>query len=344
LLVGNLRQNLRARLQDRYGVPRVQQELNQYSEQMAYGHREVLINYMELPQDAYFEAILTHGKILPNRLDPIRPQFSRDGAPLLQALWRADAEEESKELHIANVFSIGATGLYELNNLGVGINQVKENINFVASNHEWSENRGDLIDKFAGKKILYMPTHSWDGDVVEHSIGKVNFLKKLESKNVTVCLGYLDFSDPSVRRIYSQSGWKIECAGVRASKVFGSPAGGRANFLKELFRILDESDIVVADELTTGQMYAACLGREIGLLPEEYSVTFSYSKWQSSSDFGNFNREIRALYPWLVGKKATSEKICADISQALGVDKFKDPARLMNILPWRQEEILRKVR
>jgi hypothetical protein len=202
--------------------------------------------------------------------------------------------------------------------------------------------RNNISDQ--GKKILYMPTHSWDGDVVEHSIGKVNFLKKLESKNVTVCLGYLDFSDPSVRRIYSQSGWKIECAGVRASKVFGSPAGGRANFLKELFRILDESDIVVADELTTGQMYAACLGKEIGLLPEEYSVTFSYSKWQSSSDFGNLNREIRALYPWLVGKKATSEKICADISQALGVDKFKDPARLMNILPWRQEEILRKVR
>jgi hypothetical protein len=123
LLVSSLRQNLRARLQDRYGVPRVQQELNQYSEQMAYGHREVLINYLELPQDAYFEAILTHGKILPNRLDPIRPQFSRDGAPLLQALWRSDAEEESRELHIANVFSIGATGLYELNNLGIGINQ-----------------------------------------------------------------------------------------------------------------------------------------------------------------------------------------------------------------------------
>jgi hypothetical protein len=338
-LNGKFRQRIRTRLQDRYGTSRATHEVNQYSEQMAYGHREVLTRYLGLPSDAYFKAILTHGKILSHELDPIRPQFSRDGFPLLQALWRSDAEDQAKNIKVMNVISIGATGLYELSNQGVGLEQIKRNIEKVSKKHVWSENRADLLDLFSGKKILYMPTHSWDGDVVKHTIEKVDFLKNLVPQNVTVCLGYLDFCDPKVRRIYSQPGWKIECAGVRASKAFGSPAGGREYFLAELFYILDQADVVIADELTTGQMYAACIGKEIGLLPEDDSVSLTFSSWQTSSNFREFNMKIRETYPWLIGNDLNNT-MCEDISQALGVNRFRMPSELGRELPWYQEKRL----
>lgn len=339
-LNGKFRQRIRTRLQDRYGTSRATHEVNQYSEQMAYGHREVLTRYLGLPSDAYFKAILTHGKILSHELDPIRPQFSRDGFPLLQALWRSDAEDQAKNIKVMNVISIGATGLYELSNQGVGLEQIKRNIEKVSKEHVWSENRADLLDIFQDKKILYMPTHSWDGEVVEHTIEKVDFLKNLNSRNVTVCLGYLDFCDPKIRRVYSQPGWKIECAGVRASKEFGSPAGGRENFLKELFNIIEDVNVVIADELTTGQLYAACIGKEIGLLPEVDSVNLTFSKWQTTANFGDFNKKIRSTYPWLTGKNINMG-MAGDISQALGIDTFKTPTELMNLLPWYQEPRLK---
>lgn len=343
MLFSRTRQFMRIKLQDRYGISRATQEVNQFSEQMAYGHREVLIRYLDLPQTAYFRAIMPHGKILPQALDPIKPEISREGRPLLQALWRSDAEEIAHTIKNTNVISIGATGLYEFSNLGLGIHQVLGNVESVSERLEWSENTQDLLDKFSGKRVLYMPTHSWDGDVVEHSLDKVDFLKKLDVNNVRVSLGYLDFADPTIRRVYSQTGWKIECAGARASKVFGSPAGGRVTFLTELFHILDWAEIVIADELTTGQMYAAGMGKEIGLLPENDSVALSYSKWQTNSDLKNLHKEVRDLYPWLTGKSQNSQKMKMDICQALGIDKFKTREELASILPWYEEEKLSQI-
>lgn len=340
MLFRQVRHLARIRLQDRYGISRSSQEINQFSEQMAYGHREVLNRYLSLPNNAYFKAILTHCKILPQTLDPITAQLTRDGEPILQALWRSDAEEEAAKIENAKVISIGATGLYELSNLGVKIQEVISNIASVSRMHKWSLYKSDLLDNFAGKKILYMPTHSWDGDVVEHSIDKINFLHNLDKSKVKVSLGYLDFCDPSVRRLYSQMGWSLECVGVRASKEFGSPAGGRVKFLNELFRMLDWADIVIADELTIGQLYATCLGKEIGLLPDVDSVSLSYSKWRTSQDFGQLNKEIRKLYPWLVGESIGKDQMSIDISTALGIDKFRTEEELREILPWYEESKL----
>ena len=97
---------------------------------------------------------------------------------------------------------------------------------------------------------------------------------------------------------------------------------------------------MIADELTTGQMYATCLGKEIGLLPELDSVSLSYSKWQTSQDFGQLQREIRKLYPWLVGNPVNTDQMSTDISIALGLDKFRAVKELREVLPWREEHKL----
>jgi hypothetical protein len=335
-----LRSLIRSKLQNRYGLSDELTALNQYSEQLAYGHREIIVEYLALPKEAYFSAVLTHGKILPHIIDPIFKLIGRDEKPLLQILWRSDAEREAELNGIRNVKSIGATGLYALSNIGHGIDKSISNIENFAYNYFWGKSTEELLNYFQDKKILVMPFHSWDGDVIEHDTQKIEFLKALDPTNVRICLGYLDFCDPKVRRLYSQFGWETLCAGVRASKAFASPAGGRVGFLYELFKIFDWADIIVGDELTTGMFYSVCMGKKIGLFPGDFSIKLKYSKWQTDEQSMRTQNRVRELYPWLIGVGVEPSKIFDDICSALGTNKFKAPNDLIDILPWYKESKL----
>lgn len=337
----NIRKKLRNQLVYRYGVSRSLQNLTQYSEQMLCGHREVLIQYLGYPPDVYFEAIIPQGKILQHEIEPIEVFRDREGKPLLQLLWRSDAEEEAKKFGIDNVISIGATGLYALHNVGVSIENCRLNIAKVAANYSWRKSNTDLLEKFKGKNVLYMPLHSWEGAAAQHNSNEFSFLGALDKSKVRVCLGYLDYCDPSIRKKYLQFGWEIDCAGVKDSPAFPSPSGGRSNFLYELFNILDWADIVLADELTTGQFYAVCLGKEIGLLPENRGQQEIFLGAEKKRDF-DLNKKIREAYPWLSGNDFVKEDISRDITEALGLDKFRSRKELSEIIPWHREPLLNK--
>ncbi len=337
----NIRRKFRNQLVNRYGVSRSLQNLMQYSEQMLCGHREVLIKYLGYPLDTYFEAIIPQGKILQHEIEPIEVFSDRDGRPLLQLLWRSDAEEEAKKFGIDNVISIGATGLYALHNMGVSIENCKLNIAKVAANYSWGKSSAELLEKFKGKNVLYMPTHSWTGATAEHDSNEFKFLAALDKSKVRVCLGYLDYCDPSIRKLYLQFGWEIDCAGVKDSLEFPSPAGGRSNFLYELFSIFNWADIVLADELTTGQFYAVCLGKEIGLLPKNLAGQQISLNAETKRDF-HLNKKVRDAYPWLSGNDFVKESIPRDVIEALGLDKFKSRRELSEIIPWHREPLLNK--
>lgn len=332
-----LRNNLRSYLQNRYGTPSVQAERLSYSEQLAYGHREILVEYLGLPKKAYFKAVVSHAKHLPFELDPIYKLIDRNSNPILQLLWRTDAEIEAKKNEIANVRSIGAPGLYALANLGQKISETKSNIFKVSENRFWSQSNPEIIDFLSGKKILVMPLHSWDGDVVKHTGINFQFLNVLEPSKVTVCLSYLDFCDPKIRNLYLKFGWKVECAGIRASKEFGSPAGGRMRFLYELINIIDKVDVVIADELTTGLLYAACLAKDIGLVRNIEADQLIYSKWTNSKDFLDGILKIRQRYPWLENSDANYNNMFSDICTSVGIDVFKSKIELEKIAPWYEE-------
>jgi hypothetical protein len=322
-------------------VPNSILDINQFSEQLAYGHREILIEYLNLPADAYFQARIPHAGMLPNEVLPISEFQTRDGKTLKQMLWRSDSEEISKKLNIKGVHAIGATGLYAMSNQGLDLDICKKRIEIFSNNHKWSKNPETVKEILNNRKVLYMPFHSWDGDVIEHNLKKIDFLKEHDPKRIRVSLGFLDYCDPRVRRLYSTYGWSLDCAGVRASKVFGSPAGGRNRFLYELFSIIDWADIIIADEFTTGLFYAVCLGKEIGLLPGLPTTKLEYSKHQNSENENFVQLQIRKLYPWLNGESTNSNKIYEDVASALGIDKFRSPGDLKEILPWRVEPSLR---
>jgi hypothetical protein len=333
-MVTKLRNHLRSALQRRYDTSGKSEIERYYGEQMAYGHREVLLKYIGLNNNHYFKASITHGKILPDRLDPIIPQFTQDGSQILQVLWRSDVETEAAKKGV-NAISIGATGLYALENMGQSIEETKQNISHFAENHKWNNDHEEGINLMEGRKVLYMPLHSWEGDVVNQINSDIGLLKTLNPKNVTVLLGFLDFLDPTSRRYFESFGFKTECAGIRASKVFGSPAGGRETFLYSLFDLISRNDYVIANGLTTGLLYATCLNKHVGILPNVTLPSTKFSSWRNDRDFVADMSLQRSFFVWLNTNTGETDKlkIQSDIYDALGISKFKTSAQLLQSLP-----------
>ena len=321
----SLRRSLRDSLRQRYAIDFASSLQGQYKEQFAYGHREILLDYAGLSREMIFKAVIPHGKITPHALDPILPQFDlKNEKELLQLLWRDDAVLEASIAGVEKVRSIGAPFLYALFNSGQAINKTRENLNAVAKNMKWA-NGGyeDLLDTF--NKIVYMPIHSWEGDVVRHRLAIDSPLRRIDPKKIIVCLGFLDFCNPSVRKVYEDCGWKLTCAGVRDSMILNSPAGGREEFLYSLADIFSNADAVVGNELTTGLFYAAALGKPIAVIQGLTEHNLSYSSWNSDATFQNGLNLQRMTFPWLYGEKCTSDQILKDLENALGVQSFREP-------------------
>lgn len=326
------RNKIRGYLQKRYDTSGVPELHRYYGEQMAYGHREILLEYMSLPRDLYFKSILTHGKVLPDELDPIRPNFDRLGNQLTQVLWRGDAETEAANKGVSAI-SIGATGVYAMLNKGYKLENIRENIISFSTKHSWGKSKEEILKKLSGKRILYLPVHSWDGDVVSRKTEDIELLRNLNKNLITVCLGYLDFIDPQCRNLYSAEGFKVECAGIRASKVFGSPAGGREKFLYNLFDLILNSDFVLADEFTTGLLYAICLGKEIGILTLSEKSNLQYSNYRDSKHFEEDIKKQSLFFRWMTGTYVDPKTIEYDVKMALGIDKIRSKEELLGLLP-----------
>jgi hypothetical protein len=327
----NLRQNLREALHSRYDTSGLNDVQKYYDEQFYYGHREVLLKYLNISEEYYFKVILSHGNIFPDWFDPIKSRFDRNQNELLQIVWRGDTADSACKRGI-NATAIGAIGLYALENMGQSMETSKKNIISLARNYSWENNVKSLVESLDNKKVLYMPFHSWEGDVVEHGNQSVEILSIL-AENITVCLGYLDFVDPKCRDIYQKFNLKMTCAGARSTMLLDSPAGGRKNFLNSLFEIISKHDVIIADEMTTGIFYGALLGKEVGLIPKPLDIDLNYSSWRNSDKLNQFNSKVRKMWPWLSGVKCDEEKIYADISAALGIESFKDRESLLETLP-----------
>jgi hypothetical protein len=218
--------------------------------------------------------------------------------------------------------------------MGHSIGAIKNNLADFSAQHTWSDSEEVILDLMKDKKVLYMPLHSWEGDVVNQINNDVSLLKFLNPRRVTVLMGFLDFVDFESRHFFESMGFTTECAGIRASKIFGSPAGGRETFLYTLFKIISEHDYVVANGLTTGLLYAACLKKNVGILPALQSPRIKYSSWRNQDEFAADIDRQRAFFPWLISTSSTDKsKIQNDLYEALGVEKCKTQSQLFDCLP-----------
>lgn len=311
-------------LTNRYGVPRQKRLQNLFYEQFFYGHREVLLRYAQLPMDKVFKAVISHGDNYPVYKNHIWKEIGLHGEELIQLKWRSDAEENANNLGINNVYSIGAIGIYELLNQGYNLIDLEENVRSFSANFNWpkfSAQQLDILNEC--DKILYIPDHSWEGDVIYHRIHELSPLLKVNPKNVTVCLGYLDFVDPRKRSYYLNIGFEVTCAGVRITEIPMSPAGGRTEFLSNFFTILKSHSFVVTDRISTALFYSALLNISCGILELSTEGELEFSSWRNQSEYAKFNNLIRQKYTWLWGENVNKREIYVEIQNLLGLSSVK---------------------
>jgi len=234
-----------------------------FDEQFMYGHREILLNYSKKYNDSLTDLSILKGSIdhawaFDENLWKLR---NRNLSRANRYVWNFRQEKL-----LSQVYSVKATGapwLYMLNNLGIS----PENV----------------IEKLPKKnnKVLIFPSHNLDWDIkLDLSASLKSFKSRVDQNSVVVvCLFWLDFIDPKIRRLYLDEGWEVVCAGYCPRGVTAdSIHGGRQSFLLELFNIMSDANVILTDDLSTGLIYALSLGVKVQYFTNTESV-----RWEKDS-------------------------------------------------------------
>lgn len=115
-------------------------------------------------------------------------------------------------------------------------------------------------------RILYFPLHSHAGIANDPSKSFELIFNGVENFEITVCLYWLDFINPAIRKKFESLGFKIECIGYKGGNRFESPwseAGSRESFIARLLHLLSNSSKVVTDTPDITFLLAATLSREV---------------------------------------------------------------------------------
>lgn len=330
----NFRKTMRSKLISRYGISRTKREQLLYGEQFAYGHRETLLRYAGMDDNLVFKAIISHGDNYPIYENHLQPIYDSGGEEVLQLRWRTDAEFNATLKGIKRVTSIGAIGIYELLNSGHSLSDLKLNLQNFAQMHTWNVSLAGQYEILSNAgSILYLPHHSWEGDVLTHEIPPDSILLKLDTKKVTVCLGALDFTSPSIRRYYAEKGWHVTCAGLRDSIILTSTCGGRVEFLSELLKLIENHDYIVADQITTALFYSAILGKRCGILADVSEPKLEWSSWRDDEKINAFTSLTRESYGWLWGDPVNRREMEEEITTLLGISSIKSQEFFQNNVP-----------
>ena len=300
-------------------------------EQFAYGHREILLEYMGLTKEYIFDVRLHHGNSLPNVLDPVEPMYDRRGKVVRQIYWRDDVNRLSNHTKGIEVISVGSPLLYLLSNQGSTLDQISKRLTDLSEVISKSEPLQTSLSDLSGNKILFFPMHSWEGDVLDHSAFAEEVSEIFPMADTTICLGYFDFCDPITRQSYLDFGFEVVCVGMRDSSVENSPAGGREYFLQHLTELILKHDLVFANQFTTGLLYANALGKRAEVIGNQIFNTI-FSSHKSPRNYETQISEFESSYEWMYGNIHDSKEIRAKLNVSLGMRSFRSPNELMDIL------------
>lgn len=138
-------------------------------------------------------------------------------------------------------------------------------------------------------KVIIFPGHNTGFLFSFDLIGSIEEFKSLIPKNseVTVCLFWLDFCDPSIRNAYQKQGWKVESVGatIRGSQP-DALNGGRPTVLIEMFNLLKDASLFITDDISTGLFYALSLNLTVQFIETQSLKNFNeaWINYQRSSN------------------------------------------------------------
>jgi hypothetical protein len=167
----------------------------------------------------------------------------------------------------------------------------------------------------AGSGVLIMPLHSTR--IIEVRGDQASLARaylRTEGPS-TVCLHSADIHKPEIVGSWLDAGHRVVTAGPRHDP----------DFLSRILALILACERVVSNRLMTPVLYAASLGREVGVYGDPLSISTAEIHGQDA---------IRALWPELHGQWLDSA-MTTDLSRReLGFQHLLDPGELRSALGW----------
>jgi hypothetical protein len=294
-------------------TPKNFREIERYSAQFAYGHREILLRYMGLPTSTLLLGVLQHWV-------SAGPDLLRNARMPRVGLWKRSpywvysksGERYLQEHGIKTAKAIGSPWAYlcELNQIVSG---------------------KDL--KLDSEKFLIFPTHhslSVHVPISRRQIReKIRFWKNLtKGQPITICLLWTEFLDPNWREICSEEGVELTFAGVSVTNPIWSPHPSRLDFLPSIMKLLQSHTHSIFECPTSAIFYALSMGHSVGYFSE--TLTFD---WESESPAHNEEALwFREEMPTIIGQFADSKHVENLWRDMLGFDAVLSPTDLEQTL------------
>jgi hypothetical protein len=290
-------------------------DLNFFEEQFRYGHREILLSYsinqnMLIGRNSILSGGLEHGWA-PGTLRWVSRKRNLSYAQ--RYLWheRRLIAYKKKE----NAIAVGAPWLYMLTDLGL--------------------NKETILEKLPKKhnKIVILPSHHTLVPINIDIIGELERIKEVipQKSDVTVCLFWLDFCNPTIRRNIEEKGWKVFSAGIVSDKPYhDTNQGGRSVFLLELFTLLKDAERIIISSAGTSMFYGLSLGAKVQFLQSEHPIDHWGSPDKGMHEivlpgfYDSYVQWIRFEFPELLDTEKSPKQFIEKAWQELGVKSLKE--------------------
>jgi len=144
-----------------------------------------------------------------------------------------------------------------------------------------------------------------------------------EDGPVTMCLYYVEYEQPEIRRLYEEAGFRVICHGQRGAK----RQGGTPDFLERQLAELRRHRRVASNRLSTAIFYGVAAGCE----PAVYGDPMIFEGAAAGFDGEGL---FRAWYPFMFGESLDLAAARELTDDELGVAHLAPPQELAMILGW----------
>jgi hypothetical protein len=298
-------------------------------EQYAYGNIEILRAAAGINDNQFvLNYVIHHANHLSTFKNEFFDHYSLVGTPYKHIISSyAEVKTSQNKIH-GEIVAIGSPWLYFCRMNGIDVAQLLEK-----SDLSWTTLNVDTRIKNA-QKILYLPSHSSLVSATETSktFSRIYSKYDLKSKNLKICLGWIDFCTNRIRNYFSELGLPITTAGIGYHLVPEFSGGDRTEFYQNLLDLFRSSDLVLADHYTNGLLFAASIGVPCAIVEINHSecVTASVnSEWNHC--FGDeINSEIRNHAPFLI-ELSTPPEMRKSIRKWLGYGNLMSEDELRSL-------------
>lgn len=173
--------------------------------------------------------------------------------------------------------------------------------------------------------IVY-PFHGWEGQTVlgKHD-GLIEEIRAREAAEVTVCLYWNEYNDPTVRRHYDDAGFRTICHGPRGFNWKGTDP----EFLYKQLAELRRHRKVVSNRLSSAIFYGAAAGCDVGVYGDPMLLE------AEDPVFGGHAR-LQRLWPALHAPEVSAAVARPLASRELGMGETLSPFEIVHAFGWEQ--------